>query len=122
MSSCRLGIRWRIQHKDFSQIFLFPKRMIESAVTGATATYFLFPVVISSVGFSSGGIVAGSYAAGMMSAGAVANGGGIAAGSTVAVLQSAGAAGIFAGPVGWIALASGAGIGAGVSLIVKSFY
>ena len=92
-----------------------------SAVTGA-ASVIIAPAVISAIGFGSGGIVAGSAAASMMSAAAIAGGtGGVAAGSAVAVLQSAGAAGIFAGPVGWIVLGVGLGLGASVGLIVKSF-
>ncbi|KAI5085281.1 interferon alpha-inducible protein 27-like [Silurus meridionalis] len=63
--------------------------MITAAV-GAAFSVLLTPFVISSAGFTSGGIAAGSIASSMMSSAAIANGGGVASGSLVATLQSLG--------------------------------
>lgn len=68
---------------------------MESVVVGDLAAVVSTFLVLATIGFTAGGIVAGSIAAGMMSSAAVANGGGVAAGSLVAVLQSVGAKGVF---------------------------
>ncbi|KAI9346860.1 interferon-induced 6-16 family-domain-containing protein [Obelidium mucronatum] len=97
-----------------------PDVIATSAIASGVTAVVVAPVVISAIGFGAGGIVAGSWAAGMMSAAAIAGGGGVAAGSLVAGLQAAGAAGIFAGPIGWIVLGVGAGLGAGAGAIAKT--
>jgi Interferon-induced 6-16 family len=83
----------------------------------AMAAPFAIMGVVTSMGFTSAGIVGGSTAAGMMSAEAIAAGGGVVAGGTVATLQSIGAVGL--GVVGTTAaVGGGAVVGSGVSAAV----
>ena len=86
-----------------------------TAVVGGVTAFFAAPVVVSVVGFGTGGILAGSWAASMMSTLAP-----VGAGGLVATLQSVGAAGL--GVTGSAVVSTiGAGVGTGVGAVVNRF-
>eukprot|EP00557_Chaetoceros_sp_GSL56_P006818 CAMPEP_0176496906 /NCGR_PEP_ID=MMETSP0200_2-20121128/11438_1 /TAXON_ID=947934 /ORGANISM="Chaetoceros sp., Strain GSL56" /LENGTH=210 /DNA_ID=CAMNT_0017894879 /DNA_START=30 /DNA_END=659 /DNA_ORIENTATION=+ len=65
-----------------------------AAVIGGTAAIAVAPTVITTLGFTSSGIVGGSIAAAIMSSEAILLGGGVPSWGLTATLQSAGAVGI----------------------------
>eukprot|EP00798_Chlamydomonas_sp_ICE-L_P025043 gene25043-10691_t len=94
-------------------------RIGTGAAAGAVVGVIGTQAVVTGLGFTSTGIAAGSIAAGMMSAEAVVAGGGVLAGGTVATLQSLGAVGVLASSLLLSVAIVGAGVGVGVSLLVK---